>query len=210
MIKTLPEDLKQAEAAFTEIIINNINNIEKKKLILNLKFEGLRINPIALRLCSTLNDNNIETVLIWSDAGSVALAKRDRPDLIENIHSYSDIITKKYIAKETTILIAVSPQPYDYELFESVCDIHKGKIIMINGKLEDTAVGIGSIGRDRRKQFISGWDYLYSIEPNNQVVLLKAYPFDWSLFRSDPDGYRHVAFFKQKPDSEIIAEALFN
>ena len=48
----------------------------------------------------------------------------------------------------------------DYEEFLNLSSKHNGYILMINGKLEDTAIGIGSIGRDRKKKFISSLNFI--------------------------------------------------
>ena len=63
------------------------------------------------------------------------------------------------------ILVAVSPQHYDYEEFEALCKNVNCKVIMINGKLDDAAVGIGSVARERRKAFVSKWVNIYWLEP---------------------------------------------
>ena len=36
----------------------------------------------------------------------------------------------------------------------------------------------------------------------------RAFPEEWELYRLDPDGFRRVAGFTQKPDGEQLAEAL--
>ncbi len=209
MNQVLPANLAEAEKLITSIIKDNLEDFNSKRLAINLRFEGLRISPLALRLANKLLSFDIKVKLLWSDAGSVALAKRDMPNLVNNIFSFTDIISEKIKTSEDDLLIAVSPQPFDYELFELLPTKHDGKIIMLNGKLEDTAVGIGSIGRDRRRSFIGSWEYIYSLEPFNKSALMKLYPFDWSLFRLDEDGYRYVESFKDKPDQDLISETLF-
>ena len=210
MINTLPPTLKEVEDSISRIIIANITSFTSNKLAINLRFEGLRIMPIGLRLARTLLNSNINAHLLWSDAGSVALAKRDAPALINNIHSFSDVIKNKYQPKGSELLIAISPQPYDYEEFEVVSSTHKGKLIMFNGRLEDTAVGIGSIGRERRRDFISDWDYIYYLEPMKQAALMSIYPYGWSLFKEYEDGYRFIESFDQRPDSDLISDKLYN
>ena len=207
-LPSLPKDLLQAEKDFSKIILENLMNIDNNRLAINIKFEGLKLMPILLRLGDRLKDNNIKFKLLWSDPGSSALAKRDNPELTEFIYSYGEISAGKSLTTEDELLIAVSPQPYDYEEFIQLCNSHIGKIIMFNGRLEDTAVGIGSIGRDRRKSFISSWIPIYSLEPISQGALMINYPEDWHLFRLDEDGYRYLQSFPNKPDIETIAEYL--
>tara|TARA_Y100001968_G_scaffold151157_1_gene138324 strand:- start:2528 stop:3166 length:639 start_codon:yes stop_codon:yes gene_type:complete len=207
-LPSLPKDLMEAENDFSKIILEHISNIDNNRLSINIKFEGLKLMPILLRLGDRLNENHIKFKLLWSDAGSAALAKRDNPELIEYIYSFGEIIAGKSVTTEEELLIAVSPQPYDYDQFLQLCNSHTGKIIMFNGRLEDTAVGIGSIGRDRRKSFLSSWKLIYSLEPISQGALMINYPEDWHLFRLDEDGYRYLQSFPNRPDIDTIAEFL--
>ena len=210
MNQILPSNLSEVETIMSNLLIDSINEINSNKLSINLKFEGLRLMPPMLRLGDKLLNKKIQARLLWSDAGSVALAKRDAPFLTDYIHSFSEINTGKLIPDKNDLLICVSPQPYDYEDFFNVCNSHNGKIIMVNGRLEDFAVGIGSTGRDRRKVFISSWRYIYCLEPITNGALMKIYPYPWSLFRRDEDGYRFLKSFDEKPDQELIIDALLN
>ena len=85
---------------------------------------------------------------------------------------------------------------------------HSGPILMLNGRLEDSAVGIGSIARERRRGFISSWEYAYSLEPLQKGALMMSYPDEWQLFSADKDGYRFSSTFKDRPNSEQIDECL--
>tara|TARA_Y100001968_G_scaffold227782_1_gene210552 strand:- start:775 stop:1413 length:639 start_codon:yes stop_codon:yes gene_type:complete len=207
-LPSLPKDLIQAENDFSNIILERINNINNNRLAINIKFEGLKLMPIILRLGDKLRNNDIKFKLLWSDAGSAALAKRDNPQLLEFINSFGEVNSGKSLCADDELVIAVSPQPYDYEEFLQLCNSHVGKIIMFNGRLEDTAVGIGSIGRDRRKTFISSWQLIYSLEPISKGALMINYPQDWQLFRLDEDGYRYLKSFPNRPDIDTIAEFL--
>ena len=44
--------------------------------------------------------------------------------------------------------------------------------------------------------------------PQSGSALRRAFPGPWELYRLDPDGYRAVAEFEQKPDGEQQSEAL--
>ena len=76
------------------------------------------------------------------------------------------------------------------------------------GKLEDAAVGIGTVARERRKGFLSSWQSAYALIPTGDGALRRAFPQDWQLYRRDPDGYRFVQDFEAKPDAEQMADAL--
>ena len=207
MNPTLPADLNEAEDTMLNSILEGLKSNCSKRISVNLRFEGLRIMPVAARLATRLDNKNIQNVLIWPDAGATALAKNNYPDTAANIFSIGDFI-KNQISDYDCLLIVVQPNHYDYEEYEKLCEKYNGKILMLNGKLLDSAVGIGSVGRERRRNFVNSWTNLYWIEPLQRGALLKNYPLDWHLFKQDPDGYRFVQQFIDKPLAEEIQEYL--
>lgn len=81
---------------------------------------------------------------------------------------------------------------------------------MINGRLEDTAIGIGSIGRDRKRVFINSWHYIYYLEPMNNGAIMMSYPNEWTLFSLSSDGYRYLTQFPKKPTLDLIVETFLS
>ena len=203
MINKLPADLKEAEENLYESIRSYLStSSEKSFLSINLKFEGLRINPIIFRLSDKLNKIQKENILLWSDAGGAALAKRDNPELSDKIFTFKEFLNKSNTLN--TILLVSSPQPYDIEMFEEVCSHTNSTVIMINGKLEDPIVGIGSVGRDMRKRFADKWKTIYFIQPLSLGALLKKYPSNWELYKLGSNGYSFINSFEKRPDDETI------
>ncbi len=202
----LPRDLSEAEEIANKSIIAFNVATKLNRFSVKFKFEGLRPMPIVIRLAKTLDDNNINNMLAWSDAGATALAKRDAPDLNSRIFSFSEIIKVKDFSSYPQLLIAVAPKPYDYEDFEALCKNYPGKILMFNGQLDDPVVGIGSVARERRKGFISSWTNIFWLEALQGSALMHNYPDKWKLFRHDSDGYRFLKSFEQQPNSEEIFE----
>jgi hypothetical protein len=96
----------------------------------------------------------------------------------------------------------------EYEEVEGLCTDHRGAVVLINAALEDGAVGIGSVARQRRRGFLSTWQAAYALNPQVAGVLRRAHPGDWELYRLDPDGFRLAARFERKPDGEQQQEAL--
>ena len=203
MTNKLPSDLKEAESNVYESIHSYfLSNSEKSFLSVNLKFEGLRINPIVFRLSKKLTDSNYDNILLWADAGGAALAKRDNPELANKIFTFKEFINSTLFLN--SVLLVCSPQPYDIEIFEQVCKHTNSTVIMINGKLEDPIVGIGSVGREMRKRFAEKWKVLYFVQPLSMGALLKRFPNDWELFKLNSNGYSFVKSFNNKPDDETI------
>ena len=203
MSKNLPSNLKEAESYLYEAIDSYfINNSQKSFLSINLKFEGLRINPIISRLSRKLTHSKYNNILLWADAGGAALAKRDNPELSNKIFTFKEFLNSSDLLN--SVLLVCSPQPYDIEMFEQVCSHTNSTVIMINGKLEDPIVGIGSVGREMRKRFAEKWKILYFVQPLSMGALQKKFPDNWQLFKLNPNGYSFVKSFDNRPDDETI------
>jgi hypothetical protein len=205
----LPADLRTAEAEALDSLGAALAADAKGMWTVEFRFEGLRIMPVALRLLAGLSAAHQGTRLLFADAGATALAKRDAPDQAPQLASLQDVMRLQQAdGGSEGVLILVAPSPADYEEVEQVCALHRGAVVLLNGKLEDAAVGIGTVARDRRKGFLSGWQSAYALIPTGEGALRRAYPAEWELYRRDPDGHRFVASFELKPDAEQQAEAL--
>ena len=203
MTNNLPADLEEAEInVYDSIQSYFLSNSDQSFLSVNLKFEGLRLNPIIFRLSNKLTKIKYENILLWADAGGAALAKRDNPELANKIYTFKEFINSSDLIN--SILLVCSPQPYDIEMFEQVCSHAKSTVIMLNGKLEDPIVGIGSVGREMRKRFAEKWQVVYFIQPLSLGALSKKFPNDWDLFKLESNGYSFVKSFEKRPDDETI------
>jgi len=203
MTNRLPSDLKEAESNIYESIESYFSSYsEQSFLSINLNFEGLRINPLIFRLSSKMSELKYDNILLWADAGGAALAKRDNPELASKIFTFKEFINST--DSLNSVLLVCSPQPYDIEMFEQVCLHTNATVIMINGKLEDPIVGIGSVGREMRKRFAEKWKIIYFVQPLSLGALLKKYPNEWELFKLNPNGYSFVKSFDKRPDDETI------
>ena len=203
MTNNLPADLQEAEInVYDSIQSYFLSNSDQSFLSVNLKFEGLRLNPIIFRLSNKLTKIKYENILLWADAGGAALAKRDNPELANKIYTFKEFINSSDLIN--SILLVCSPQPYDIEMFEQVCSHAKSTVIMLNGKLEDPIVGIGSVGREMRKRFAEKWQVVYFVQPLSLGALSKKFPHDWDLFKLESNGYSFVKSFEKRPDDETI------
>ena len=203
MTNNLPADLEEAEVnVYDSIQSYFLSNSDQSFLSINLKFEGLRLNPIIFRLSNKLTSIQYENILLWADAGGAALAKRDNPELANKIYTFKEFINSSDLIN--SILLVCSPQPYDIEMFEQVCSHAKSTVIMLNGKLEDPIVGIGSVGREMRKRFAEKWQVVYFVQPLSLGALSKKFPNDWDLFKLETNGYSFVKSFEKRPDDETI------
>ena len=204
----LPEKLSDAELLLHKSITLALKKSTNKLISTNILFNNIRLNPIINRLYKSLLMSNYNSYLIWPDAGATALAKRDMQDIADNIFSYREFGKISDFNEDNKLLIAISPQPYDYDEFQEICSKYLGPILMFNGKLEDTAVGIGTIGRERRKDFIYSWHQIFWLQPLSKGAIMKEYNKKWILFKLYQEGYKFCAEFNDRPDEESITEAL--
>lgn len=201
--RPLPPDLATAEQDLLEACTTALTSGDSTRWSAALRFENLRVLPVALRLARALIDAGRPVVLLWPDAGAAALARRDAEDLAERVLDF-----KQWSSKEdppaNALLLVVAPQPSEYDEFAEICGSHSGPVLMLNGRLEDAAVGIGSVARERRKGFVSVWSQAYWLEPIDGGAVMRVHPEAWNVYRADPDGYRAVAELETRPDPETI------
>ena len=208
MSAILPADLNQAEAMTLESLQRALNDRQHRRWTVTWRFEGLRLLKPALRLAQALKEEGRDLVLGWPDAGSAALAQRDDPTLASDCFAFKDLIPGSNPDRARHILLAIGAQPSDYDQVETICTGWEGPVVLLNGKLEDAGVGIGSVARGRRKGFLATWRSAFHLEPLAEGALLQNEPENWHLFRADPDGYRFISTTPSKPDAEAIATAL--
>ncbi len=204
----LPIDLHSAEAMVLAAAEIALRDQPQGRWEITMRFEGLKLMPIATRLIKGLQQKGITTLLVWPDVGATALAKSINPEIADQIFSINDLIATSRRKEDDEVLLVVAPDPSDYSQFESLCTNHSGAVLLLNGRLESTTVGIGSVARERRRGFLSLWRKAYWLQPLEGGALMRIHPGEWNLFRSEQDGYRLVESFEQQPDAESIAAAL--
>ncbi len=205
---TLPKDLVTAETVAYNSLMKAIRGNKSSRLSINIKFEGLRTLPLSLRFVDKLQSDDIQFVLLFPDTGATALAKRDSPQHVDCIFSFNEILKKEIQLDQNKLVILVAPQPFEYNEFQQIVDLCLGTVLMINGKLEDSAVGIGSVARERRKKALLSWENIYWLEPIQRGALMRVFPNEWVIFHCSKDGYRKVKSFEKKPDSTLIFDEL--
>ncbi|MCX5926965.1 MAG: DUF1995 family protein, partial [Cyanobium sp. LacPavin_0920_WC12_MAG_63_22] len=136
----LPPDLRSAEAEALAAIQSALAAGAKGLWSVELRFEGLRLLPLALRLQAGLSSAAPSLRLLCADAGATALAQRDAPDFATRIASLRDQMRLQQAdGGSEGVLLLVAPSPADYEEVEQVCALHRGVVLLLNGNLEDAA-----------------------------------------------------------------------
>jgi hypothetical protein len=217
----LPADLLTAEEQALTALREALAARSNGRWTVELRFEGLRVLPVALRLLASLSGTDPIAELLFTDAGGAALARRDAPELAPWLGSLGDRLRHLQPQENASgesdppseelhpaVLVLVAPAQADYAEVEQVCRAHGGAVVILNGRLEDAAVGIGSVARERRRGFLSTWEAAYALLPRSGSALRRAFPGDWELYRQDPDGFRLAHRFDTRPDTEAVEEAL--
>ncbi len=199
----LPKDLNTAIIDMEKSVLSNLKETKSYRSTIEFKFEGIKFNKIGISLYKILEKEN-KTYLTFSDPGSVALAKRDFSDIKENIFTFKGFNESVHINESESILISMVPQPFDFDSFEPMCENFKGMHYSLNPKFEDPNIGIGSVIRERRKNFVKTWNNIYFIQPLNKGALMHISPQNWALFKEENNRYYFVKDFETKPDNETI------
>lgn len=203
----LPPDLHTAEDQTLLAVRAALTADGDGRWTVDWRFEGLRLLPPVLRLFENLSQQH-SVLLLVSDAGGAALARREAAGLAPQVVDLRQLQQNQCLQPSSGVLLALAPTAADYDGFEAVCQAHAGAVVMINGRLEDAAIGIGSVARERRRGFLASWNCAYALLPLTGGALRRALPQDWELYRRDPDGYRLLVRYDQRPDQETIAAAL--
>jgi len=198
----LPNDLNKAIEDMENSVLSSLDS-DNLRLTIEFRFEGIKFNRISYKLFNLLAKNN-SVYLSYSDPGAVALAQRDYKEIKDKIFTFKSFRNSPHITESDSILISMVPQPYDFDSFEPMCENFFGKHISINPKFEDANIGIGTVIRERRKNFVKTWTNIYFIQPLNNGALMHIFPNNWALFKEKDNKYYFVKDFDSKPDNETI------
>jgi len=200
---SLPKDLNTALDDMGKAVTYNLKDINNYRFTIEFKFEGIKFNNIGINIFNLIRKEKV-VFITYSDPGSVALAKRDYPEIKDNIFTFKSFNESNHINETESILISMLPQPYDFDSFEPMCENFKGQHYSLNPKFEDANIGIGSVIRERRKNFVNTWNNIYFIQPLNNGALMHVSPNNWALFKEKENKYYYIKEFESKPDNETI------
>ena len=202
----LPGDInaarQQCAAALEAALADGLTRLQ-----VDLRFEGLRWPAVAHGLCQVLPQRG-RIALAFADMGAAALARRDFHLSADEALTFAELGSGRW-PDNAQLCVAVMPAAPDFTTFENVCTaLGERPVIALNPRLEDAAVGIGSVARARRRGFLSLWRVVYGLYPLERAALAYAYPGPWRLFREDSDGFRLVASLPDRPDRSTMDQLL--
>ena len=198
----LPKDLNESINNMEEAIIASLLD-SNRRFTIEFNFEGLKFNKIGINIYKILARNN-NVFIGYPDPGAVALAQRDYPDIKNKIFTFKSFNESNNMNDNQSIMISMLPQPYDFDSFEPMCENYQGIHYSLNPKFEDANIGIGSVIRERRKNFVKKWINIYYIQPLSKSALMHIYPNNWLLFKEENKKYFLKKEFETKPDNESI------
>ena len=166
----LPKDLNESLKNMEDAIIPSLLD-SNKRFTIEFNFEGLKFNRIGINIYKILSKNN-NVFITFADQGAVALAQRDYPDIKDKIFTFKSFNESNNINNIDSVMISILPQPYDFDSFEPMSDNYQGTHYSLNPKFEDANIGIGSVIRERRKNFVKTWKNIYFLQPLNKAALM--------------------------------------
>jgi len=198
----LPKDLNESLKNMEEAIIPSLLD-SNRQFTIELNFEGLKFNKIGITIYKILARNN-NVFITFADQGAVALAQRDYPDIKDKIFTFKSFNESKNIKNNDSVMLSMLAQPFDFDSFEPMCENYQGIHYSLNPKFEDLNIGIGSVIRERRKNFVQKWKNIYFLQPINKGALMHIYPNNWLLFKEENKKYIFKKEFESKPDNETV------
>ncbi len=198
----LPKDLNESLKNIEEAIIPSLLD-SNRQFSIELNFEGLKFNKIGITIYKILARNN-NVFITFADQGAAALLQRDYPDIKDKIFTFKSFNESKNIQNNDSVMLSMLAQPFDFDSFEPMCENYQGIHYSLNPKFEDLNIGIGSVIRERRKNFVKKWKNIYFLQPINKGALMHIYPNNWLLFKEENKKYIFKKEFESKPDNETV------
>ncbi|MGB3533999.1 MAG: DUF1995 family protein [Microcoleaceae cyanobacterium] len=206
---SIDQAVEQAKLATTAAI-----NDGYKLLQVELVFPeiGLQAQSIAQQFIPVLEAEGTQLKVLFPDAGSAALAKRDWGETSYNV---TDIGTTRStvenrIDPEDQLFLVVSPSPVEVAQVEQLSHIAGDRpVILLNPRLEDVAIiGIGYAARQLRERFISKIESCYYLQPLDGAALIRCYPSVWEVWLETDGNYQCIAQEPIKPVGDTLDQIL--
>jgi len=198
----ITEAVTQAQAATQAALDAGYTRVQ-----VELKIPELKIQPIAEQFIQPFTPLGNQLRLLFPDAGSAALARRDWGNPPYTLRGLNETPIKDTDA----LFIFIEPSSVEVEAVEQICNGASPRpVILLNPCLEDVAVvGIGYASRQLRDRFLSTLATCYYFQPLDQAVLFHCYPHPWQLWQEEGDTYHCRAEFAQRPSGEEVENLLY-
>jgi hypothetical protein len=209
---SLEAAIAQAQVATQSGIAAGYQRLQVEVLIPELKALEL-----ALAFLPALEQYGEHLRVLFSDAGAMALAKRDwktaAGDTLSCQFGSLDVAGSRQTSTMAEVIqesdrafLVVAPSAVEIGPVEQLCNAAGDRpVVIFTPNLEDVSViGIGYAARQLRDRFLSTIETVYYLRPLEGCAVLRAYPQQWQLWLETPDAYEFYAENLTKPSGEDI------
>ncbi len=203
--KTLEDAIAQARTATLAALADGYNRLQVELLFPELKYMG-----VAQQFIPAFQDYGEKLKVMFADAGSAALARRDWTEVSYKILDIgtgraASIQTK--VQPEDEIFVFVAPTSVELPQLEKICaEIGERPHVLLNPRLEDSGtVGIGYAARQTRDRFINTIESCYYLRPIfEEAAVFRCYPGMWEVWVKTSDDYEKIAELPKKPSGDEL------
>ncbi|MFQ4144563.1 DUF1995 family protein [Chlorogloeopsis sp. ULAP02] len=203
--KTLEDAIAQAREATQAAIADGYTRLQ-----IELLFPELKLMPVAQQLLPTFEQYGDKLKILFADAGSAGLARRDWTDVpfkITDIGTGRAASIQSKIQPEDEIFLFIAPTSVEVPQLEKICEeIGDRPFVMLNPFLEDAGkIGIGYAARQIRERFTNTIESCYYLRPIfEEAALFRCYPGVWEVWVQNEGDYQKVAELAQKPSGDEL------
>ena len=203
--KSLEEAIEQAKSATKQALESGCGRWQVELVVPEI---ALQAQVLALEFASLFEQYGAGLKVLFPDAGSAALARRDWGETSFRVGDLGSRFTpvESKVGTEDEAFLLVSPSAVEVKAVESLCEIAGNRpVILLIPQLEDVSiVGIGYAARQLRERFLSTLESCYYFRPLEGAVVLRSYPSLWQVWREGEDGYELITETSQKPMGEAL------
>ncbi|NWF61364.1 MAG: DUF1995 family protein [Fischerella sp.] len=180
------------------------------KLQVELLFPELKLMPVAQQFLPIFEQYSDKLKVLFPDAGSAGLARRDWTDVpfkITDIGTGRAASIQSKIQPEDEIFLFIAPTSPELPQLEKICEeIGDRPFVMLNPFLEDAGkIGIGYAARQTRIRFFNTIEACYYLRPVYEgVALFRCYPRMWEIWVENGGEYQKIVELPQKPSGDDL------
>ncbi len=203
--KTLEDAIVQAREATQAAIADGYTRLQ-----VELLFPELKLMPIAQQFLQIFEQYGDKLKVLFADAGSAALARRDWTDVsfkITDIGTGRAASVQSKIQPEDEIFFFIAPTSPEVPQLEKICqEIGDRPFVMLNPFLEDAGkIGIGYAARQIRERFTNTIESCYYLRPIfEEAAVFRCYPGLWEVWAENDGDYQRVVELPQKPSGDEV------
>ncbi|MEB3215021.1 MAG: DUF1995 family protein [Nostocales cyanobacterium 94392] len=204
--RTLEEAIVQAREATQAALADGYTRLQ-----VELLFPELKALPIAEQFLPAFAEYGDKLKILFADAGSAALARRDWNDVpfqLLDIGTGRMASLQSKVQPEDEIFLFVQPTSVEVPQLEKICEYigENRPFVIFAPRLEDASiVGIGYTARQTRQRFINTIESCYYLRPIfEEAAVFRCYPGLWEVWVEKDGDYQKVAELAQKPDGDEL------